>query len=56
MCDVLSIGRRSYYDWLRSEPSPRSLENQRLAIMIKEIFMENRCSYGTRRIRKALLN
>lgn len=56
MCAVLSVSRSSYYDWLRSVPSPRALENQRLAIMIKEIFMENRCSYGTRRIRKALLS
>jgi putative transposase len=56
MCDVLNVSRSSYYDWLGSESSPRALENQRLAIMIKEIFMANLCSYGTRRIRKALLS
>ena len=56
MCDILSVSRSSYYDWLRSAPSPRTLENQRLARLIKEIFMENRCSYGTRRIRKILFN
>jgi len=54
MCDALGVGRSSYYDCLKSEPSLRALENQKLAIQIKEIFMESRCSYGTRRIRKIL--
>jgi transposase InsO family protein len=55
MCDVLAVGRSSYYEWLKPQLSPRTLENQKLAEKIKEIFMESRCSYGTRRIRKALM-
>jgi len=55
MCDVLEVGRSSYYDWVKSAPSPRALRNQALAILIKEIFRESRCSYGTRRIRRVLL-
>lgn len=55
MCKILGVGRTSYYDWLKSQPSPRDLENQKLAMQIKEIFMESRCTYGTRRI-KAKMN
>ncbi len=55
MCDVLGAGRSSYYDWLRTKPSARTLENQKLVTPIRGIFMENRCSYGTRRIRKILI-
>ena len=54
MCSLLNIGRSSYYEWLQAEPSERSLENQRLSKKIKEIFMEGRCNYGSRRIRKIL--
>ena len=55
MCNVLCVGRSSYYDWLKQQPSPRALENQKLSILIKEIFIESRCSYGTRRIRSLLI-
>ena len=55
MCDVLEVGRSSYYDWLNVQPSKHTLENQTLATKIKECFMESRCTYGTRRIRKMLM-
>jgi putative transposase len=48
-------GRRSYYDWLSGQPSSRTLENQALGIRIKEIHMASHGTYGTRRIRQALL-
>ena len=56
MCDVLGVGSSSFYDWLRGQPSARTKENQKLAIKIKEIFMDSRCNYGTRRIRHMLLS
>ncbi len=56
MCYVLEVGRSSYYEWVKAQPSKRTLENQTLAAKIKEIFMESRCTYGTRRIRKVLMN
>ena len=56
MCDVLGVGRTSYYDWLKMQLSLRAIENQCLSSKIKEIFIESRCTYGTRRIRKFLLN
>ena len=54
MCDLLEIGRSSFYDWLKSQPSLRTIENQKLSAKIKEVFMESRCNYGTRRIRHVL--
>lgn len=55
MCDVLGVGRSSYYDWLHNKLSSRALENHRLAEQVKALFIDSRHSYGTRRIRKALL-
>ena len=56
MCDVLGVGPSSFYDWLCGQPSARTIENQKLAIKIKGIFMDSRCNYGTRRIRHMLLS
>lgn len=54
MCHVLEVGRSSYYEWLRSRPSKRSLENQLLSDEIIKIFTKNKRRYGSRRIRKEL--
>jgi putative transposase len=54
MCKLLDVGRSSYYTWLQAKPSARYLENQRLGQRIKEIFIDGRCSYGSRRIRRIL--
>jgi putative transposase len=54
MCSILKVGRTSYYDWLRAQPSFRQLETERLAKVVKEIFIDNYCNYGARRIRKAM--
>jgi transposase InsO family protein len=56
MCVALNVGRASYYDWLKSQPSKRALANQHLINKIKGIFTDSRRTYGTRRIRKALAN
>lgn len=56
MCMVLHVGRASYYDWLKSQPSKRALMNQQLTTKVKEIFIASRRTYGTRRIRRALVN
>lgn len=54
MCQLLGIGRSSFYEWLVHKPSARTLENQRIVKRIKDIFMEGRGNYGSRRIRKCL--
>jgi transposase InsO family protein len=50
----LEVSRSHYYEWLQARPSPRDLENQRLSNKIRAIFVEHKCTYGTRRIRKVL--
>ncbi|MFT3741465.1 MAG: IS3 family transposase [Gammaproteobacteria bacterium] len=54
MCQLLEVGRSSFYEWQQSTPSARSLENQHLASRIQHVFMKGRSSYGTRRIKKEL--
>lgn len=56
MCDILKVSRSRYYDWLKQPPSARTRENNALAEKIKMIFIQHKCRYGSRRIRKALLN
>jgi len=56
MCNVLEVSRSGYYAWLnQSVPSARCLENQELSEKIKMIFINNKCRYGSRRIRKNLI-
>lgn len=54
MCQLLQVGRSSFYEWLERQPSARALENQRLATRVKKIFMEGRGNYGSRRIRRLM--
>lgn len=57
MCRMLKISRSSYYAWvLQKTSSTRALENERLSEKIKMIFVQNKCRYGSRRIRRALQN
>jgi putative transposase len=50
----MKVSRSGYYDWFNRSISNRTLENQRLTKSIKEIFLQNRNVYGTRRIIKIL--
>jgi transposase InsO family protein len=58
MCHCLTINRSSYYEWLtrQANPSPRIKENKQLSEQIKSLFIENKCRYGSRRIRQGILN
>jgi transposase InsO family protein len=53
---MLGVGRTSFYDWIKAEPSAPALEGRLLTKIIKEIFMENYGSYGVRRIRQTLMS
>ena len=55
MCRLLQVGRASYYEWLTAQPSLRFQKNQELTAAIKALFFGSRCTYGTRRIKAALL-
>ncbi|MDB2550549.1 IS3 family transposase, partial [Rickettsiales bacterium] len=50
----MNVSRSGYYEWLDRPISNRDQENIRLTKMIKEIFIQNRYIYGTRRIAKKL--
>ena len=50
----MKVSRSGYYSWLNHILSNRSLENQQLTKSIKEVFLQNRNVYGTRRIAKIL--
>lgn len=54
MCTLLEVGRASYYDWLIVDTSVRRKETQNLVTTIKRLFIESRCTYGSRRLRAAL--
>lgn len=50
MCAKLCIAASSYYKWLKRKPSKRQLENEDLTDKIKDMFYENDCVLGVRRM------
>ncbi|MBC7417917.1 MAG: IS3 family transposase [Pedobacter sp.] len=50
----MKVSRSGYYDWLNRLPSNRAKENQEFTRAIKEVFIQNRNIYGTRRIARKL--
>ena len=50
MCKVLKVSRSSYYFWLKGNPSKRSIENTKLSELIKEIYNQSKCTYGSPRV------
>ena len=55
MCEMLGVSKSGYYNWLKSGPSKRWLENQAISIEIHTIFKESFESYGAPRIKVELL-
>jgi putative transposase len=55
MCHFLSVSRSSYYQWLNPSKSNRKKEDEELSSLVCQIFEESRSLYGTRRIRRRLL-
>lgn len=53
MCKVANVSRAAYYKWLHRGISPSEMENQRIAVIIKEIHRESP-DKGYRRIRDEL--
>ena len=43
---VLQISRSGYYDWLKREPSPRSIANNTLLAHIRAVHTQHRQAYG----------
>lgn len=54
MCLLLGVNRSSYYAWMHRVESKRSKENKELTEKIKEIYYNNKCRYGSPKIREIL--
>jgi transposase InsO family protein len=54
MCKTLEVSKSGYYNWLKSRPSKRWLENQAISMHIKNIFEKSFESYGSPRIKVEL--
>jgi transposase InsO family protein len=50
----MKVSRIGYYEWLNHPISNRDKENKKLSDIIKEVFIQGRNCYGTRRIAKKL--
>ena len=55
MCRFMRVSRSAYYDWLQREPTKKEQEDVKLISIICALFSKGRATYGTRRIKKALL-
>ena len=53
MCKVLKVDRSSYYHWIKMGCVQKRVD-EHLCKLIKELFINSRQTYGTRRIKKAL--
>ena len=54
MCNVLGVSKSGYYHWLKSGPSKRWNENQKLSTLITYLFEQSYQSYGAPRIKAEL--
>lgn len=52
---MFKVSKSGYYDWLKRGTSKRLVQNETLALAIKDIFRESYGSYGAPRIREGLL-
>ena len=55
MCQLLSVSRSGYYDWLGRPESPRSRRNRELTMLIRQIHLESNGVYGARKIQRELM-
>ena len=53
-CVALGVSVSSYYDWCDRAPSPREVEDRRLAVEVRAVYRESRQSYGARRVHAEL--
>ena len=54
MCQILEVGRSSYYDWANRPLSQLEIEDTDIKKKISQLFHESDSTYGHRRIKKSL--
>jgi putative transposase len=55
MCRFLQVSRSAYYGWLHRDPPASEKDDAGLKIVLQSEFEKSRASYGTRRLKAALL-
>ncbi|MFT5778995.1 MAG: putative transposase [Crocinitomicaceae bacterium] len=50
MSEALDVSKSGHYNWLRSGPTNRWLENRKIVELIEDIFEESHESYGSPRM------
>lgn len=55
MCRFLQVSRSAYYDWLHRVPTPDEKDDADLTVILQSEFNKSRATYGTRRLKAALL-
>jgi putative transposase len=55
MCRFLQVSRSAYYDWLHRVPSTSEKDDADLTGILQSEFNKSRATYGTRRLKAALL-
>ena len=53
-CLALNVPRSGYYQWKKTQPSARALEERELSQELEKLFKENRGRYGSPRMTRAL--
>jgi transposase InsO family protein len=54
LCRVLEVSRAAFYAWVERPPSGHFLEDQRLAVLVREAFERSRRTYGCPRVHAEL--
>jgi transposase InsO family protein len=55
MCRFLQVSRSAYYDWLHRVPPTGENDDAALTGILQSEFNKSRATYGTRRLKAALL-
>ena len=50
LCRLLEVSPSGYYQWRKSKPGPRARANQQLLKRVRQVFEQNRQTYGSPRI------
>ena len=54
LCRLLEVSPSGYYHWLQRKPGPRTRANQHLLKQVRQVFKQNRQTYGSPRITRCL--
>ena len=54
LCKALSVSRAGFYAWRQRPPSARSVEDERLRVLVHEAHARGRRNYGSPRVHTAL--